>query len=297
MILISLFFIFFVIIILATSGDWLGNRDELRHWGIVVHDMFYYDSFAKHMNTTVILPRYLPFAALIEYVFEFMNGMFSEDILFIAYQTMLLSVSVIMCKSLHKKGGLKLLVPTIVAIVCIPALFFNNISSCIMVDSLISAVFAYILVCYFTDEASLFNYIRIGSALVVLVLAKDIGLIYSAMVAFIIFGDVLFTQIRMRQFRIKSVLVPIAGGLLAIVVFFSWQIYLSIPVEETIAKKTEAYVSEASEGTEGKNVEETNSSVDTAISASGITLSGILDVLSGEGEEYQYQVQYQMWQI
>lgn len=287
-----IYLVLFGVILITCRGDWIAIRDELRHWEIAVRDMFYYDSFAKHMNTTVILPRYLPFAALIEYVFEFMNGMFSEDILFIAYQTMLLSVSVIMCKSLHKKGGLKLLVPTIVAIVCIPALFFNNISSCIMVDSLISAVFAYILVCYFTDEASLFNYIRIGSALVVLVLAKDIGLIYSAMVAFIIFGDVLFTQIRMRQFRIKSFLVPIAGGLLAIVVFFSWQIYLSIPVEETIAKKTEAYVSEASEGTEGKNVEETNSSVDTAISASGITLSGILDVLSGEGEEYQYQVTY-----
>lgn len=51
---------FFLIILISNNGDWLGYRDEMRHWGIAVKDMFYYDSFAKHSGTTLILPRYLP---------------------------------------------------------------------------------------------------------------------------------------------------------------------------------------------------------------------------------------------
>lgn len=295
-----IYLIFCGIILVTCKGDWISVRDELRHWEIAVRDMFYYDSFAKHMNTTVILPRYMPFAALIEYIFEFMNGMFSEDILFIAYQTMLLSVLIILCKSLQKRGGMKLLILTIIAMVCIPAIFFNNIASCIMVDPLISVVFAYVLICHFTDKAGIFNYIRIGSALVALVLIKDIGLIYAGMSVVIIFGDVLFSQIQARKFQFKSLLTPVVGGLLAVAVFFSWQFYLSIPSNETTVNRTEEFVTNSNNYSDETadfiedSAEKVDESVDTAISASGITLDGILDVLSGDGEEFQYLVTYNL---
>lgn len=295
-----IYLIFCGIILVTCKGDWISVRDELRHWEIAVRDMFYYDSFAKHMNTTVILPRYMPFAALIEYIFEFMNGMFSEDILFIAYQTMLLSVLIILCKSLQKRGGMKLLILTIIAMVCIPAIFFNNIASCIMVDPLISVVFAYVLICHFTDKAGIFNYIRIGSALVALVLIKDVGLIYAGMSVVIIFGDVLFSQIQARKFQFKSLLTPVVGGLLAVAVFFSWQFYLSIPSNETTVNRTEKFVTNSNNFSDETadfiedSAEKVDESVDTAISASGITLDGILDVLSGDGEEFQYLVTYNL---
>lgn len=279
------YLIFLGIILVTCNGDWIAIRDELRHWQIAVRDMYYYDSFAKHINTTVILSRYLPFTALIQYVFVYMNGMFSEDILFVAYQVMLLSAFVILCKPLNKKGGLKIFVPTIIAMVCIPVIFFNNISSCIMVDSLLAAIFTYILVCYFTDEWNAFNAIRIASALVALVLVKDIGLIYAGMTALIIFGDMVLAQIRNKRFNVKELLYPVAGAVLAVAVFLSWQIYLSIPI------KAPALVAES---TEDVTTEESNTDVDepvvNAISTSGFTVEGILNIFTGEGEAYQYQV-------
>lgn len=290
-----IYLVLFGIILVTCNGDWIAIRDELRHWEIAARDMFYYNSFAKHINTTVILPRYLPLAALIEYVFEFMNGMFSEDILFIAYQTMLLSALIVISKLLQKSGGIKFVVLTIVTMVCIPVIFFHNIASCIMVDSLLAAVFAYILICYFTDRLNPFNIVRIGSAIVVLVLIKDVGLIYAAMVSIVIFGDILFTQIRLKHLDVKQFLFPVAGAVLAVAIFFSWQFYLSIPVDEaTTNQNSEIALQESNQKASVINDEneENNESFDTAISASGITLSGIGNVLTGKGEEYQYQVTY-----
>lgn len=293
-----IYFVLCGIILVTCKGDWIAIRDELRHWEIAARDMFYYDSFAKHIDTTVILTRYMPFAAIIEYVFEFMNGVFSEDILFIAYQTMLLSVLTILCKSLQKNEGMKLLIPTIVAMVCVPAIFFNNIASCIMVDPLISAVFLYILICYFTDKMSAFNYIRIGSALVTLVLIKDIGLIYAGMAVIIILGDILFSQIQVRRFQIMPLLIPVIGGFLAIAVFFSWQIYLCIPPDKLIEDQANESVLNV-DNNDGEtvtfvadNVETDDLPANMAITASGITIEGLRDVLSGNGEEFQYVVAY-----
>jgi len=293
-----IYFLVFGIILLTCMGDWIANRDELRHWEIAVRDMFFYDSFAKHVNSTVILQRYLPFAALIEYAFEFMNGMFSEDILFIAYQTMLLNVLIIICKPARKKVRWWFWLPNIITMICIPVIFFNNISSCIMVDSLIAAVFAYILICYFMDDLDLFNTIRIGTAMVALVLIKDVGLIYSGMAVLIIFGDILFMQIRTRNFNLKKLLCPIAAVVLIIAVFFSWQLYLSIPVEKITENSSMVAPTDDDSGLDEETIvvepliEEKGETVVSAISASGITLEGIFNVLTGKGEEYQYQVTY-----
>lgn len=295
-----IYFILFVVILLTTNGDWLGNRDELRHWGIAVRDMFYYDSFAKHANSTVILVRYLPFAALIEYLFEYMNGMFSEEILFMAYQTMLLSVTVIMCKPLQRKGWKKLLLPVMAAMICIPVLFFNNISSSIMVDSLMAVIIGYALVCYFSEKMSWFNGIRITCSLMILPLIKDIGLALSGIAALIIFGDIVLAQFRKKKMNAKEILFPIICVLLAMAVYFSWQCYLNIPVKsesrinnQSIEETDEAITQQhqtmqESETQETEEIEEAVA-VESAVSASGITIEGLKNIFTGNGEWYQYQ--------
>lgn len=292
-----IYLVFFGLILITCNGDWIAIRDELRHWEIAVRDMFYYDAFAKHANTTVILPRYIPFAAVIEYVFEFMNGMFSEDILLIAYQTMLLSVSVIVCRPLNREGGWKRFVPAMIAMVGIPVLFFYNISSCIMVDSLLAVLFAYCLICYFTEDLSFFNILRIAGGMVTLVLVKDIGLIYAGMMTVIMLGDILITGIRTKHLRIKHFLFPIGAGMLALLLFFSWQVYLSIPAREPAVNIVQESVSVTAgetiqDDSYEKEDEGQNEAIDTAISASGISLEGIKKILTGEGEPYQYEVTY-----
>lgn len=287
--------ILFIVIIITSNGDWLGHRDELRHWGIAVRDMFYYDSFAKHVNTTVILPRYLPFTALIEYVFVYMNGMFSEDILFIAYQTMLLSVLIVLCKPLQKKSGRKLVLPILVTMICVPVIFFNNISNSIMVDPLLASIVAYILICYFSEEMSWFNRICIITALIALTLIKDMGLIFAGITSLIMFGDSLVMQLRKKVLQFKELLYPVLYVVMVLIIYFGWQFYLSVPsknISETGGTVHETAISdEAIEEVNAKeDMEGDEEGISTALSASGISLDGLIKVLSGEGEEYQYQV-------
>lgn len=295
-----IYMVMFCIIIICNNGDWLGHRDELRHWGIAVRDMFYFDSFAKHAGTTVILPRYLPFATLIEYLFEYMNGVFNESILFISYQTMLLSVLIILCRLLQRKSGIKLIFPVLSLMICVPVIFFNNISNSIMVDSLIAVIMAYVLICYYSDEMTWFNMIRILTALVALTLTKDVGLVLAGLAVLIMLGDSLLMQIRERKRNLKKLIYPVLCGVLVLAVYFSWQVYLSIPIKNDSQEMTEKV--ESTEAYEHKSeYEETNSEEDqpeinnsdnisTAMEASGITITGLKNILSGNGEEYQYQV-------
>lgn len=297
-----IYMVLFVIILITSNNDWLGMRDDMRHWGIAVRDMFYYDSFAKHINTTVILPRYLPFTTLIEYVFEYANGMFHEGILLAAYQTMLLSTSIIFCRLLQNKEKKKLILPVLAAMICIPVLFFQNISSTIMVDSLMAVIMAYVLICYYSEEMSWFNRIRIGSALCALALIKEIGLVLAGVTALIMFGDVFFEGVRKKKLNFKELLYPIVCVCLVLGFYFSWQVYLSIPASNRVEIKTheeapnEADI--AKEQTETAENERTASAAneeaakqsETAIAASGITLEGLKNIFTGKGEWYQYQV-------
>ena len=59
--------------------------DEYSHWGLAVKDMFYYNTYATHIESTVWLPRYPPFATLLEWFFVYVNGIFSEGIMYVAY--------------------------------------------------------------------------------------------------------------------------------------------------------------------------------------------------------------------
>ena len=291
----------FVVIILTSYGDWLGMRDDMRHWGIAVQDMFYYNSFAKHIGSTVILPTYLPFTALIEYVFEYMNGIFSEDILFISYQTMLLSVLVILCKPLRNREGRKLFLPVMVAMICVPVIFFSRISNSIMVDSLMMAIVAYVLICYYSEQMTWFNRIRIGCAIAALTLIKDMGLVLAGMAALIMFMDTVIRQIRKRKLGIRELLYPVFCAGLALALFFSWQIYLSIPEKTSIATAQDADIAVedmepdtdevvvTGQKDEGENKGLLNKEA-TAIGVSGITLDGLKKIFTGEGEAYQYEV-------
>lgn len=281
----------FLVVLITSSGDWLGYRDEMRHWGIAVRDMFYYDSFAKHSGTTLILPRYLPFAALIEYLFVYMNGLFSEDILFIAYQTFALSMLIILCRPLQKKSGRKLLIPVLVTMICIPVIFFHNISNTIMVDSLLAAVSAYVLLCYYGEEMTWFNRMRIILGLIAMPLIKDMGLVFAGLTALIMFGDTLAGQIKEKKFRIKEPACVAGYVVLIMIAYFSWQFYFNMPVQSASETAEVNEIAEEAEDTEILQEESVPPAIEEeSASIGGITIDGLIRVLSGEGEEYQYQV-------
>lgn len=277
-----LYLVFLTIIILANHGEWLAKRDDMRHWGIAVRDMYYYNSYAKHVNSTVILARYLPFAALIEWAFVYVNGAFSEDILLVAYQVMMLSVIIIFAKPLCKGNIIRRITPVLVAMVCIPIIFYNDISSFIMVDPLQMMLLAYVILCYYKDGLSKFNMVRMLCALTALTLIKDIGLVLAAMAIFIIFMDGLLEKIRERKWKAKMMIFPMTCMIIVLISYASWQVYLSIPIKAQIGQDVVH--------TEKTKEEIEDVAVDNAVNISGISVEGILKILQGNGEEYQYEV-------
>ncbi len=264
--------IIFLLILVGTHGAWLARADEYTHWGLAVKDMFFYDSFGKHFNTTVKLPRYMPFSTLIEYFFVYTNGMFAEDIVYVGFLTSLLSVMVLVCRPAQKK--LCYLWPLLATMIFVPLIFFQDVSNCIYVDPMLAVFAAYAFICYFGEERSVFNWLRIAGAMFGLVMTKDIGVIIAGLLAVVMIADVLWQQIRMKKLEIKQLVMPVCCLVLVVVFFFSWQIYMGIPV-----KVPEDYVATQQPAQEFADT----------LSASKLSVSGIINVLTGNGESYQYK--------
>ncbi|MCI8773020.1 MAG: hypothetical protein HFI50_03665 [Lachnospiraceae bacterium] len=302
--------IFCMLIVLNCKGAWFARWDEYSHWGLAVKDMFYFDSFAKHVNTTVMIPRYVPFATLIEYFFIFANGVFSEELVYIAFQSAMLNALIMICGVGRKKRSY--LVPAVAIMLVLPIIFFDDIYNCIYVDSMLAVFAAYVLICYYTEELKGFNLLRILGGLFALTLTKDMGMVIAGLLAAIMVADRLYQSLRQKKKVIRNLICPCVCVLFVIGVYFSWQIYMSIPaktleittvvaaVEETEAESEpmlagiyEETVS-AEEGFVGEPeavLEETSQDISfqSTADASGITLDGILGLLKHDDGGYRYQ--------
>lgn len=272
--------VLFAVILLNCNDIWLAKWDEYSHWGLAVKDMFYYDAFAKHYNTTVMLPRYLPFSTLIEYFFVRANGMFSQELIYVAYQTTLLSVLIIICNV--AKNTWKYCVLAVVVIVTLPVMFFPDVYNCIYVDPLLAIFSAYVLICYYSEEMSLFNLLRIIGGLFALTTTKDMGMVIAGLITMIILFDRIRSIIQNRRLNRKELILPCVLAGWVLISFFSWQVYLSIPAPVS----GEDVIVDADLETEQQIESNIHSG---AISASGITIEGVKALLSGSADSYKYQ--------
>lgn len=308
-----IFLVFLLIIIIADKGDWLGNRDELRHWGIAVRDMFYYDAFVNHYNCNIILYRYVPFTAIIEYAFEFMNGYFSEDILFMAFHILLLSTLMPLTEPIYKNK--KLLVPGMVGMICLPIIFCNYVSSTIMPDVYLGALMGYGLILVYKRERDWFGILRIFLVLCVLPLVKDMGFVIGGLLAVVWLLDEFYSFLRDKAHSIKKCVLPIIGGVLVLLAYLTWQNYLKTPIQDYRLPKTLEGAEEACANTDEYNILETiaglqddcskvatliknnswvesdgNANISSTMNASGIDLKVVLQIFMGHGDERQNQI-------
>lgn len=311
----------FVLIVLNCKGAWFARWDEYSHWGLAVKDMFFYDSFAKHVNTTVMLPRYVPFATLIEFFFVFAGGIFSQELVYIAYQTAMLNVLIMVC-GVGRKNRLYLL-PAVAIMVFLPVIFFQDIYNCIYVDPILAVFMAYVLICYYTEELKGFNLLRVLGGLFALTLTKDMGMVIAGLLTAIMIADRLYHVLHRKKKVLASLLCPCACALFVIGIYLSWQIYISIPAKApgtemavvetnmTGAPVAETSMAAAEEETEKipmlaglyeetaslnedftgepETADEVEISFQSAVSASGITLDGILGLLRHDDGGYRYQ--------
>lgn len=267
----------FILICINCRGAFFARWDEYIHWGLAAKDMFYYDSFAKHVDTTVRLIRYMPFSTLTEYLFVFLNGLFSQEIVYVAYQTLLLSLG---CVMFYKAGNKKLLslLAAVAVVVLVPVIFFTDIYNSIYVDALLAILTFYILYCYLSENMSVFNYLRISCGLMALVLTKDTGIAIAGLLILIMVADIVYRQIHLKMFEIRTYIVYCSFLAMIFVAFFSWQVFLSIPAKDTS-------VNDAATATETSTAV---TSVGT-VTASGLSVKGSIELLNGTAPEYRYK--------
>lgn len=293
-----------VLIVFNCKGAWFARWDEYSHWGLAVKDMFFYDSFAKHMNTTVTMPRYVPFATLIEYFFVFANGMFTQEMVYIAYQIAMLNALIALCRIARKRKIY--LISALTVMIFLPIIFFADIYNSIYVDPMMAVFTAYVLICYYTEEMKGFNLLRILGGLFALTLTKDMGMVIAGLLAAVMVADRLYQSLRQKKKVIRSLLCPCACALFVICLYMSWQIYMSIPVkvpaadtagiEATLAEEAGdipllagVYEETASLDERFAGEPEQTVSFQSTVSASGITLDGLLGLLRHEDGGYRYQ--------
>lgn len=287
--------------------------DEYSHWGLAVKDMFYYDAFAKHAGSSVVFKRYPPFSALIEYFFVYTNGIFSEGLLYVAYLALVFGLLIITLKNCTWKNR-KHFWLSLLAVILLPMVFYGHFYS-LYVDFMLMALFAYILICYFSEKLSLFNALRIGGGLMALTLTKETGVVLSGLAVMVMGGDLLLSRWREKEkLRLKSVMtVLLFLGILAIT-FFGWQKYMSIPAKEETSQSAEAVSAEKEkeensggelsdhevgnkEGDkEEKEQEDRAASLNSAVATSNISVDGIVELLSGSAQGYKYETMRSFWE-
>lgn len=296
------FWIIFGVIVLINQNVWYGRFDEYSHWGLAVKDMFYNDSLAKHLGTTVLLPRYVPFVTLIEYYYVYLNGLYVQDIVYIAFQVIMLSYVIMLCKPLQKSRSLW--IPVILSMVSIPPIFFEDFSNCIYVDPLLGFMVFYILACYFSEEKMTLRELQIISGLAALVLTKDMGLVFAGLAVIVVLVHCIWNKYTTREKWSKDIRFFIGRSVIILVCWMSWQVYMSIPLEYQNVQIVDGMEKQArvvEEQQENQNVEMQNTDVpdESAVStkvfqgtvgASGLSLKGILNLLKGQGSDTQKQI-------
>ncbi len=273
----------FIIIIFHNQNMFRMEWDEFSHWGLAVKDMFYSNSFANYPEANTLFTYYPPFISLIQYSFMYFNNVFSESILFIAYQLTGISFMCILLKNVSFKRFGASIVGTLLVIMT-PLLFFPKFYYTIYVDALLGIITAYVLICYFTESLNLFNVIRICLGVSALSLTKETGSVLAGLTVLIICSDIVFKNKKICFNDLKKAILIFASLLAA---FASWQIYLTTSISKLIPDLI----------SKGTNVIEP--SVDTEViskviipglSGTGVNLPSIFNVIKGQADPDQYQI-------
>lgn len=296
-----------VLILINCNDARLARWDEFSHWGLAVKDMYYSNSFVRHVDSAVMVRHYPPGTAIIEYFFCYINGLFSDSAVYVGFQVLalnLLSSGLGICK--NRKVGT--IIPVFLTLLFVPMIFFYDVYNCLYTDSMLALGVAYILICYYTEEKNRYNFLRIMGGLLILTLTKYTGIVLAGLVCMIMLGDCIYKQFRNKEWSLRESSVYVLFIVWICVLFFGWQFYLSAPMTESIdmaktknetnveiiaeievaTTKEVAIETVMEESTEVK-AEASIESIASATMSSGISFGGILALCTGNSPEYHYE--------
>ncbi len=198
-----IYFIFFLISFIGSKGLVLTQWDEFSHWGLIVKNMYFFDTIGNHEFSTVQFVAYPPAVALFEYFYLKLSPILIEGKIFLSKNILYFSLLIILFKDIKWKQVVQILIRFIV-IISLPLMFYSDFYHSLLIDGLLGAVFAYIIVYYYTNKLDTYKLVNISLGVFVLTIMKDSGFGLSIIALIIIMIDLLFVGRDKTNLYIKS---------------------------------------------------------------------------------------------
>lgn len=241
-------------LLLSPMHMWAG--DDLCHWGLVVKDLFYRDSFTISSSGNVFFTEYPQLSGLSGYIFNKMNFRFQDSLILVSLGSWGVSLLMPIFKGISKKNVLEILAAGLIAVLgplCVG--YRYTIYNSATIDRVMGVAFAFNLACVFILEYNsrsrvLFQVVNLSA----MTLMKSTGLFLAIIVLLI---DFIY---RFKRPEInKHFFSTILRGIVVWMVSWTWTLYVRLH--------------------DGINW----------LYRDGIQNIGLLDVLKGNGSEVQNQ--------
>lgn len=182
------FAIFYIVAILFNYGKLADGWDEFSHWVDIVKAMTSLDDFGTNPNSASLFQSYPPGISLFQYFVQKINGLvtgtvFSEWMAYTAYQVFFMSFFMPFLRKLqYKEPGVILVVA--ITIFLAPTVIFTNLYTKTYIDPILGILSAVGLATVFVStEKDGFYSANVLLTIAMLVLAKDAGMLFAAIIA------------------------------------------------------------------------------------------------------------------
>lgn len=255
-----LFYIYFIYI---NRNRLFSSWDEFSHWGTIVKNMFYFNSYGTNPETIVAFRGYPPFTAIFEYFAQKIVNSYSEGRIIIAMNLLYISMVLPIFRNIEWKKDLSKLLIYVPIIFILPLCMYSSFYTTIYVDAMLGIFMAYILYIYFTMEEGMVKYISICLALISLPLIKAAGAGLAIFVLIIILIDIIYQYKKFKDDKKifhKKLLFLVIYIICFVIGKYSWDIHL------LFTNTTEAWDTD------------------------NLSIANIVSLVTGNGAEYQYTV-------
>lgn len=153
------------------------DYDEFTHWGVIVKNMFMYNTYGTNSESIVRFNEYPPLTAIFQYIFLSIKNIYSEDMIITAQNILYLSIIIPITQKITWSKKITQLILVVPCILAIPIIFYKNFYLDILVDGILGIMFATTLFYEFErEENQNFKYIKIFSGIIMLCLTKTSGI-------------------------------------------------------------------------------------------------------------------------
>ena len=214
-------FLFFTSVIVNRNRIF-EDYDEFNHWGLIVKNMFLYNTFGMNGREVVTFNEYPPFTAIFQYLFVMIQKIYKEDAIIIAHNILYFSIVIPITKTIKWNKNIIKMFVIIPVIIFLPLIFYENFYLDILVDGIIGIMFAYVIFSAFEkEENTKFKYLKILTGEIMLILTKTTSIALALLSITIIILEKIIFGLKLNKEKTKKEIKAI------VIIFFIMVILIS----------------------------------------------------------------------